>query len=105
MIKIDRNFINNRCKNLKIPEKSEKYQLSSENFQIFTENQVESFLTEYVYTEKSDSEICLKKLKNEFGCHRKLAEDVVQMWKSDLKNGDLVIEVMKSDSGEFFIRE
>uniref|UniRef100_A0A8R1HV88 BACK domain-containing protein n=1 Tax=Caenorhabditis japonica TaxID=281687 RepID=A0A8R1HV88_CAEJA len=94
-IKIHRHYLAQRCKNLQIPPESLDNFTLPANFQQFHEEDINAFLSEYIYTQKWSRDVkMLNKLRNEFGCHKKLQDDMIQAFRSDLKRGDLVITVI-----------
>ncbi|EFO97797.1 hypothetical protein CRE_15934 [Caenorhabditis remanei] len=111
----NRAFLSQRCKNLKIcanyDENPKNFDIRDEKFLKFEQSDVEFFLKSFIYTEKWPEErgnVILEQLCAEFGCFKKLEDDVKHMYKQDTKNGDLVIEVVegsqKPDSENFEIR-
>lgn len=98
-LRTNRAFLSQRCKSLKINETSDNFDIRDDTrFQKFEEDDVELFLKFYIYDEKwpdEKGEEVLNQLCTEFGCQKKLEEDVKQMYKQDLKSGDLAIEVVE----------
>lgn len=106
-IRSNRAFLSQRCKNLKVfanyDDNSENFDIRDERFQKFEQDDVEFFLKSYIYNEEWPEEKgskVLAELCTEFGCHKKLEDDVKQMYKQDLKNGDLIIEVVEGKNNE-----
>uniref|UniRef100_A0A1I7T5I4 BACK domain-containing protein n=1 Tax=Caenorhabditis tropicalis TaxID=1561998 RepID=A0A1I7T5I4_9PELO len=111
-IRSSRAFLAVRCKNLKISanydENPDNFDIREERFLKFEQDDVEFFLKHYIYNEQCGemNTDVLEELCTEFGCQKKLEDDFKQLWKQDLKNGDLVIEVKgeNSEKDNFEIR-
>ncbi|EGT44093.1 hypothetical protein CAEBREN_31364 [Caenorhabditis brenneri] len=79
-------------------------------FQKFDTEDVEFFLKSYIHNDvwpEEKGKTLLEDLCKEFGCHKKLEEDLKQMYKHDLKEGDLTIEVAEGknyEKGNYEIR-
>lgn len=106
-IPLQQGFLEQRCKNLSINEDSDMYEdtfeLLEERFQKFEAEDVEIFLKSYIHKDEWPEEkgkALLEELCTEFGCHKKLEEDVKQMLKHDLKEGDLMIEIVEGKKYE-----
>ncbi|UMM33380.1 hypothetical protein L5515_006883 [Caenorhabditis briggsae] len=94
-ISCNRRFLLQRCKNLKIPEELSIFSLDEiGKFQKLQPEDVENFLKFQIYTEKFGN----SRISEEFGCQKRLEEDLREMQKLDLKNGDLVIQVVEGKS-------
>ncbi|CCD67095.1 BACK domain-containing protein [Caenorhabditis elegans] len=106
-IRANRAFVSQRCTNLKISanydENPENFDLCEQKFLKFEQDAVEIFLKSYIYNEQWPENLgseMLEQLCTDFGCFKKLEEDVKHMYKQDLKHGDLIIEVVDGKNTE-----